>query len=157
MKKRRAYTEEAEKLGKAIDIAIEAFKNHVPELWEKHHVEHTISCYKEWKERTLNPEPQFKSLASLKYKINDVFTYFQEGTGLTVEFFWKKLNEAGLDFKRENKLEKILQRDKIKGRIEYEYVTDMIGVAEQTKMMTSEDSKKLSQVIGEFELKKRKK
>ena len=39
--------------------------------------------------------------------------------------FGKKIGEADLDYKRENKLEKILNRGEIKGRIEFEYVTDM--------------------------------
>ncbi|MFB9865492.1 hypothetical protein [Rufibacter immobilis] len=156
MTKRRTYTEEAEKLAKAIDIAIEAFENKILEHEMKQHLELTISCYKEWKEQSLNPEPQFRSLSSLKYLIEAVFTYFQEGTGPTVEFFWKKLDEEGLDFKRENKLEKILKRGKIRGRIEYDYVTDMIVIAEQAKLTTSEDSRKLSQMIGEFESRKKK-
>ncbi|WP_339718124.1 hypothetical protein [Cyclobacterium amurskyense] len=120
MKKKRKYQEEASKLAAVIDIAIEAFKVECPPNFEKRHQEHTVSCYANWKESCLNPEPQFRNLASLQYSINDVFTYFQEGTGNTVEYFWKKIDEAQLDYKRENKLEKILNRGKIRGRIEYD-------------------------------------
>ena len=122
MKKKRTYQDEALKLAQAIDIAIEAFKVECPKEFEKSHQEHFISCYTDWKEKCLNPEPQFKNLTSLKYSINDVFTYFQEGTGKTVEYFWKRIKEEGLEYERENKLEKILKRGIIKGRIEYDYV-----------------------------------
>lgn len=156
MKKKSTYQEEVNKLAAAIDIAIAAFKVECPPDFEKSHQEHTISCYVNWKESCLNPEPQFRNLASLKYSINDVFTYFQDGTGKTVEYFWKKINEAKLDYERENKLEKVLNRGKIRGRIEYEYVTDMIVVAEQVGMTSKEETKKLSDMLGEYESRKKK-
>ena len=156
MKKKRTYQEEANKLATAIDIAIEAFTVECPPDFEKSHQEHTISCYANWKESCLNPEPQFRNLASLKYSINDVFTYFQEGTGKTVEYFWKKINDAKLDYKRENKLEKILNRGKIRGRVEYDYVTDMIVVAEQAGMTSKEETIKLSDMLREYESSKKK-
>lgn len=151
MKKRKTYQEEANKLATAIDIAIEAFNAECPPDFEKSHQEHTISRYADWKEICLNPEPQFKNLAALKYVIHDVFAYFQEGTGKTVEYFWKKICEANLDYKRENKLEKILSRGKIRGRIEFEYVTDMILVAEQVGMTSKEETVKLSDMLREYE------
>ena len=155
MKKRRTYQEEATKLAAAIDIAIEAFKEECPSNFNKSQQEHFIATYTEWKERCLNPDPQFKNLTSLNYSINDVFTYFQEGTGNTVEYFWNKIQEEGLDYERENKLEKILKRGKIKGRIEYDYVTDMIVVAEQVGLTTPEESIKLGEMLGEYEAKRK--
>lgn len=151
MKKKRTYQEEANKLAAAIDIAIGAFKTECPADFDSSHQEHVISCYADYKEKCLNPEPQFRNLTSLKYLINDVFTYFQEGTGKTVEYFWCRIKEVGLDYIRENRLEKILNRGKIKGRIEYEYVTDMIMVAEQVGLITNEESITLSTMIGEYE------
>lgn len=151
MKKRRTYQEEANKLAAAIDIAIEAFTLVCPPNVEKSQQEHFISCYSEWKERCLNPDPRFKNLTSLQYSINDVFTYFQEGTGQTVEYFWKKIDEVKLDYKRENKLEKILKRGKIRGRIEYEYVTDMIVVAEQIGMTNKNETIILGDLLAQYE------
>ena len=156
MKKKRTYEDEANKLATAIDIAIEAFNVECPPDFERSHQEHTISCYANWKESCLNPEPQFRNLASLRYSINNVFTYFQEGKGKTVEYFWKKINEAKLDYKRENKLEKVLNRGKIKGRVEYEYVTDMIVVSEQVGMTSKEETIKLSDMLGEYESRNKK-
>ena len=105
--------------------------------------------------RRIDAEQKIKTLASLKYDIKAVFTYFQEGAGETVEYFWNKICEANLDYKRENKLEKILNRGKIRGRIEYEYVTDMIVVAEQVGMTSEEETKRLSEMLGEYESKKK--
>jgi len=151
MPKRRNYQEEANKLAAAIDLAVESFEKYCPKEFDKKSLDHTISCYEEWKEMTLNPEPKYKSLASLKYQIESVFTYFQEATGETVEYFWKKLQERNLGYERVNKLEKILNRGKIKGRIEYDYVKDMIFVAEQVGLTSKEESSKLSEMLDEYE------
>ncbi len=156
MTERKSYQEEAERLAKAIDIAIDAFKTHLPKEWEEKHLHHTVSCYREWKENALYPHPQFKKIASLKYQIEDVLTYFQEASGATVEYFWKHIQDAGLDYVRENKLKKILMRGKIRGRIEYEYIMDMVLVAEQIGFTTPAESQKLNELIHQFESKNKK-
>ncbi len=135
----------------AIDIAIEAFQNECPANFTPHHQEHFINTYKRWKESCLNPEDKFRNLGSLKYTIQDVFTFFQEGSGPTVEYFWNKLEKAGLDFKRENKLGKILKRGKVKNRVEYDYVTDMLVVAQQKEIVTELEAQRLSEMLGKFE------
>ena len=111
--------------------------------------------YKESKNNVIIPEPQYKNLASLKHHIQDVFTYFQEGSGDTVEYFWNRIIEENLDYKRENKLEKILKRGKIRGRVEYDYLTDMILVAEQVGLSTKSETEKLSNMLTEYETKKK--
>ncbi|PTB97354.1 hypothetical protein C9994_03200 [Marivirga lumbricoides] len=156
MKKKRTYQEDVEKLFKAIDISIESYKTYPPKDWTQDIVKMVTSNLEKDKLSIINAEPKFRTLASLKYDIEAVFTYFQEATGETVEYFWKKIDEAGLDFKRENKLEKILDRGKIRGRIEYEYVTDMIIVAEQVGMTSKEETKRLSDMLGNYEARKRK-
>lgn len=153
MKKKRSYQEEAERLAAAIDIAIEALQTECPVELDKHHQEQFISFYADMKQSCLNPEPQYRNLASLKFSINDTFIYFQEGTGKTVEYFWKKMAQTKLGYQRENRLEKILKRGKIRGRIEFDYVTDMLVVAEQTGMIDKNESKELSAMLGNYELK----
>lgn len=155
MSKRRIYDEEADKLVKAIDIAIEAFSVKCPADFDRNHQQHFISCYTEWKENCLHPEPKFKNLTSLKYLVEDVFTYFQEGTGPTVEYFWNKIKEENLPYERENKLQKILDRGKLKDQIEYEYVIDMIIVAEQIGMTTAIQTKTLNELLEQFEAKRK--
>ncbi|WP_107038934.1 hypothetical protein [Brumimicrobium mesophilum] len=153
MTRARTYEEEANKLAKAIDIAIEAFQNECPSNFTPQHQDHLINTYIGWKESCLNPENKFRKLAALKYIINDLFTYFQEGSGPTVEFFWRKINEMGLDYQRENRLKKILERGKIKGRTEFEYVVDMFVVAQQNGMITTSEAQRLSDMLEKFELK----
>lgn len=154
MPRTRTYEEEANKLAVAIDIAVEAFQNECPANFTAQHQAHFIKTYKEWKENSLNPEPQFKKLASLKYIVNDVFTYFHEGTGPTVEYFWKRIAEENLDYTRENRLKKILERGNIKGRIEFDYVIDMFVVAQQNGMITKDEALQLNDMLQKFEQKK---
>lgn len=151
MPKTRTYESESKKLVKAIDIAVEAFTVECPKIFSKEHQEQFISTYLQRKESILNPQPKFKTLTSLKYEIENVFTYFQEGAGPTVEYFWNKINEQKLDYKRENKLKKILERGKIRGRIEFEYVIDMFVVAQQNGMITRDEALSLSNMIEKFE------
>lgn len=151
MAKRKTYEAEAIKLAKAIDFALEAFRVESPSAWDLSQVEHVILCYKEWKDSCLNPAAQFKKLSSLQYLENDVFTYFNESTGPTVEYFWNKIKEDKLDFQRENKLDKIIRRGKIRGRIEYDYVKDLIGVAGSSGLISNSEIIKLNLMIGEFE------
>ena len=153
MAKRKSYQEEAEKLAKAIDIAIEAFQSHMPKNWEKQHIDHTVSVYKGYKNEVLNPEPQLKSMASLMILESDVFTYFQESSGETVNFFWKRIEETNLNYQRTNKLDKILKRGSIRGTVEYDYVKDIIATAEQEGLTTPDQTIQLSQMLDEFERK----
>jgi len=153
---KRNYEEEAIKLSKAADIAIESFKKFPPQVLSKEQLNHVIVCYEEFKDHALNPEPRYRKMASLKYNIENVFTYFQESSGKDVEYFWKKLKEQNLDYVREDKLGKIIKRGKIKSRFEFEYVTDIIVPAEQENRITIEEAKLLGKMLHEFEFKKSK-
>lgn len=153
---RKNYETEALKLSKACDIAIEAFKKFPPTIWDKKTVLHVQNCYIEWKENVLHPKPQYKSLASLKYSIEAVFTIFNEGSGDFVEYFWKEVKNQNLDYSRKDKLSKILKRGTIKSIIEFDYVTDVIVSAEQENRITNQEFKLLSEMLGVFENKKRK-
>jgi hypothetical protein len=150
MKPRKNYEEEALRLSKVIDIAIETFEMHdgKDHAW-------FIKVYSEWKEMLFNSDRKYKTMASLKYDIENVFTMFQEGTGKEVEYFWEQIQKQKLDYIREDKLAKILHRGKIRGRIEYEYATDIVVVATQEKRITEEQATQLKAMIGDFEIKKR--
>lgn len=152
---KRSYEEEANNLAKVIDIAIEAIQKHTPKGFNPEHINHFVKTYLEAKEKALNPEPQFKTLQSLKYITQDVFTFFQESTGEAVNYFWGEIKKTNLDYNRENKLLKILNKNKIKNQIEYDYVTDMITVAQQEGMLNNEQVIQLNQLISLYESKKR--
>jgi hypothetical protein len=156
MKPKRNYETEAQKLAKAIDIAIEAFEKFPPDRWTKENLSFAKEHRLETKDNVLNPEQKFKSLASLKYAIEATFTIFNEGSGDFVEYFWKEIKNQNLDYVREDKLYKILQRGKIRGRIEYEYLIDVLVPAEQENRITSEEAQLLGKMIDAFENKKAK-
>ena len=151
---RKNYEEEAIKLSKAIDIAIESFEKFPREIWTKGELTHIISCYTEWKYWALNPEPKFRKIVSLNYIINDVFIIFQESSGKDVDYFWKQIEKQNLGYIREDKLGKIMKRGKINNLIEYEYAIDIIVVAEQEKRITVSEAEKLAKMIGVFEMRK---
>jgi hypothetical protein len=150
MKVRRNYKAESEKLAKAIDIALDAFHKYYPE-------QDIIKGYEMWKGMALNPEPQYNRLASLDYLIEYVFAYFQEGHGEVVEYFWKRIRQERLDYKRVNKLQEILEQGKIKSRIQYEYVQDIFVVAQQEGMISQADADLLAQMLEKYENGKRNK
>lgn len=154
MPKTRTYETESQKLANAIDIAVEAFTNVCPENFTLENQNHMIKTYQGWKESCLNPEPKFRNLSSLKYEIDAVFTYFQEGAGPTVEYFWNRIKGENLDYKRENKLKKVLDRGKIKGRVEFNFVIDMFVVAQQNGMISQEEAEQLNVMLEKFEQRK---
>ena len=154
---KRTYEQEANNLAKAIDIAIEAVKKIPPKDYSPEDVELFIKTYIGFKENALNPEPKFKTIASLKHDIQDTFIFFQEGSGKTVDFFWSEIKRLNLPYTRENKLKKILTKKRIKNHVEYDYVIDTIVPFEQEGFITKEDVTILNQLIAEFESKKGKK
>ncbi|WP_306354219.1 hypothetical protein [Flavobacterium sp. '19STA2R22 D10 B1'] len=151
------YKEAAGNLAKAIDVAIDVFKKYQIKDMSQKDINIIIDVYSEYKEYTLNPLPKFSNLKSLSYNIEGVFTFFQEGSGETVDKFWEKIKELGLPYKRENKLAKILKRKKIKNDIEYDFVIDVLVPYQQEKMITEEEVILLNELIGAFENKNRKK
>ena len=150
------YDIEAIKLSKAIDIAIDAYSKFPPKDFTQVNIDHVVNLHHKLKNSILNPEPQFRKIASLKYQIENVFIFFQEGTGDAVEYFWQQLAKKDLGYVRVDNLKKIIARGKIKGRIEYEFVTDQIVAAEQCFRINREESIKLKNMLGEFEISKKK-
>jgi hypothetical protein len=151
------YLQSVSNLVKAIDIAIESFENYPPKNTDEKTVVHFIDCYKEWKEKTISPQPGFRTLKSLSYKINDVFTYFQECSGEEVNYFWDKIKEHNLPYKRENKLAKILNRKKINNDIELDFVIDVILPYQQEGLINEDEVALLNNYIGDFENRSKKK
>jgi hypothetical protein len=147
------YTEQAHALGKAADIAIEAFEKFPPKGFNSAQLDHVINTYKEFKNNALHPEAKYKNLKSLSYVKTDILTIFQEGSGDFVNYFWKQVADQRLGFKRENKLQKILKRGKIKSQIEYDFIIDVLVPYQQEGVINETDANILKQMIGEFERK----
>lgn len=148
------YIEQSKNLIKAIDIAIEAYKHFPPKGFNEQHLKIMLQNKESDKNSLLNPEPKYANLGSLKYTIQDVFTYFNEGTGETVNEFWRRIKESNLPYERENRLEKILSKQKIKNRQEYDYVIDTMVPFKQEGIINDYDFELLNQLVGEFERRK---
>ena len=103
----------------------------------------------------MNPKPQFRNLQSLTQLKNAFFTYYQEGAGEDIEAFWKKVKERQLDYKRENKLLKILKRQRIKDQHEYDFITDVIVPYQQEGLISDEEVRKLNEFLADYELSSR--
>jgi hypothetical protein len=149
---KKDYKQESENLIKAIDIAINCFNEEWPEGFNQQHVNQFISVYQDTKESCLTL-PRFRNLRNLKEAENDIFIYFQEGKGKTVELFWKRLKEERLPYKRKNPLTAILKRKRIKNEFEYDYVTDIVVALQQEGTITDEQGVELKMMLGEFEKK----
>ena len=145
------YEDQATSLIQAIDIAIESFSKFPPKDWNDDIVQHVVKVYVGRKESILNPVAKFKNIASLNYLKNDVFTYFQDATGRTVDFFWSEIKRVNLPYRRENKMAKILKSGKIKSQIQYDFVIDVIVPYQQEGLITEEDVIILNELIREFE------
>jgi hypothetical protein len=146
------YSEQAAKLSEAIDIALETLKAFPRIGYQEIHLNIVRDSYLMFKEKTLNPEPQFRNLRSLTQLRNDFLTYFQEGAGEDVEYFWKKIKERQLGYKRENKLLKILKRQRIKDQHEYDFITDVMVPYQQEGFISEEEVEKLNQFLADYEL-----
>ncbi|KRB54698.1 hypothetical protein [Flavobacterium sp. Root186] len=157
------YKIASENLAKVVDIAITVFQEFPPKGWKEHYlskdknqIDHFVELYREFKENSLNPEPKFANMQSLKYMIDDVFTYFQESHGQCVEEFWKQIKAQNLPYKRENKMMKILKRKKINNIQEFDFVVDVIVPYEQEGLINQDEVVLLNTLLAEFETRKKK-
>lgn len=148
------YNQKVNELSKVVGIAIDAFSKFPPKNWNENHIENIIATYKNFQINILNPEPQYKNLNSLKYLENDIFTYFQEGAGKTVDYFWENIKNENFPYKRENKVVKILKRKKISNQIEYDFVKDIIIPYKQEGLINITEANLLDDLLKEYEQKK---
>jgi hypothetical protein len=173
------YLARARALAEAIDIAIQVKLPHaaglraelealsVDELykafgvWSSIHMHrrptkeeedrYDLSAYLWRKKSALEPKPQFATLRSLAYDEEDIFTEFNEGVGPNVERFWQLIKERGLPFERRDKIREILTRGRIRNDIEYQAVTDAIVILQQIGKISGEEAQQLSDMLGAFE------
>lgn len=152
----KKFTEAAQNLSKAAEIAIESLKKFPPKEYDNDYYKYILKCCIERLFFINNPEPKYRNLRSLKYLEEEVFTRFQECSGENVQEFWRRIKEENLPFKRENKIAKILKRKKINNDIEYDFVTDVIVPYQQEGMISEEEVILLNIYLGNFENRKRK-
>lgn len=145
------YLTEKENLNKVIEIAISVIQEYPPKGFSKENLDHLINTYLDFRNSVLNPLPNFDNSKSLSFIKNDVFTYFQEGAGITVNHFWKKIESNNLPFKRENKLKKILSRNKIKNENEYQFIIDVFQPYIESGMLNQLEIDSLNEMIRRYE------
>lgn len=142
------YEIQAKEVAHIIDIAISAFKNHPTDEFSTSDIGYFMSTYLELKDKTVNPAPKFANLKSLKQTKNDALIFFQEGSGKTVEYFWRTISEQNIPLKRETKkLDKILKRGKIKNEMEYDWIIDTFN----SHTLTKDEATKIDGMITKFE------
>jgi hypothetical protein len=152
---RQTYQERAERLAKTIDIAEKVIVN--SKSLDEKTINHFINWGREIKHMVLNPQPQFKKVASLKYLENDFLIYWNEANGEDIEKFWTEILKNGIDFERKDTIQAVLKRKRIKNIHEYDSIIDKIVTAEQIGRIDKTQVKELNQLIGEFEQRQTKK
>lgn len=143
------YSILAEQLLKAIDIANEALQKFPPKGWSEVHIGLFIVGHE--RIRISLVQSKKLNLRIIKEGTSDLLTYFQEAGGRAVEYFWTTIKEAGLPFKRENKMTKILKRKKINNIGEYDFVIDTIVPYKQEGFIDENDIALLNIMIAKFE------
>lgn len=143
------YQERAERLSKAIDIAVKIVNE--SERFGDEFKTQMIDFCNQLKQMALNPEPQFKKVASIKYLENDFLTYWNESMDKEVDKFWLELYKSGIDFEKKDTIQVVLKRGKIKDIHEFNNIIDNIVVAEQIGRINQEQVIELNKMIGDFE------
>jgi len=151
---KKVYEIEVELIIKTIDIAIESFTNIPPKDFKERDVKQIIDVYLDYKNKTINPMPEFKNTRSLRYIKNDILIYFQETNNSTVEYFWEKIYSNKLAIERINQLEKIIKKGKIRNHLEYDIVIDLLPPLLESKTINDEVIKIINNMIFAFEKKK---
>jgi hypothetical protein len=148
-KKRMTYQERAERLSKAVDIAVKIINE--SERFGDDFKTPMINFCNQIKQMALNPEPQFKKVASIKYLESDFLTYWNESADKEVDKFWIELYKNGIDFEKKDTIQTVLKRGKIKDIHEFDNIIDNIVVAEQIGRNNKEQVIELNKMIGDFE------
>ena len=143
------YQERAERLSKAVDIAVKIVNE--SEQFGDDFKTPMINFCNQLKQMALNPEPQFKKVASIKYLENDFLTYWNESTDKEVDKFWIEIHKNGIDFEKKDTIKTVLKRGKIKDINEFDNLIDNIVVAEQIGRINQEQIIELNRMIGDFE------
>ncbi len=143
------YQDRAERLSKAVDIAVKIVSE--SERFGDDFKTPMINFCNQVKQMALNPEPQFKKVASIKYLENDFLTYWNESADKEVDRFWIELHKNGIDFEKKDTIQTVLKRGKIKDIHEFDNIIDNIVVAEQIGRINQEQVIKLNKIIGDFE------
>lgn len=99
----------------------------------------------------LNPEPQFRKIASLRCLENDFFIFWNESQENYIETFWTEIYKNDLGYERKDVLSAVLKRKKIKNIHEFDFIIDNILFFEQTNRIDKSQIIELNNYIADFE------
>lgn len=110
-----------------------------------------LNAMKIRRSQVTNAKPNAQTLPTLRYIESAVIQAFNEESGPDTEKFWRRISEAGLDFRRRDVVRDILERDRIKDRIEYDIVVDTADTLADMGKVTPAEAKRLQQLVARFE------
>lgn len=145
---RQTYEQRAEKFAKVCDIAIKVLSEANLPAEEK---ERMIRISKSDKKLALHPQPIYKRIGSLKCIEEEHFWYWNEHKGTHIDQFWNELKNTIIGYERKDRFAKILKRERIDSKIEYDYVIDEIFTAEQVGRITDCEAARLNNYLLIYE------
>lgn len=147
--KRLTYEERAELFAQAADIVqrVVANSTQFPDS-TKTAIEQGAA---ELKRMALEPQPQFRRIASLRYLEEALLTVWNETTGPDTDLVWAEMRKLELPYERKDVLAVVLKRKRIKDEHEFDYVTDNIVIAEQEGRITKEQAVELDAMLMKFQ------
>lgn len=101
-------------------------------------------------ERELLTTPRGQTTSALRYSEDAIIGPFNEESGPDADRFWKKVAEAGLDFKRRDVIREILERKRINNRVEYDLVVDLVDTLEDDKKITRAEAQTLRDLAEKY-------
>jgi hypothetical protein len=140
-------------IGKIVEIGIRAVDKYPPEdlLDDKKKrifLSHLISI----KDKSL----KINNRKYLEAEKQVALTFFQEGKGEAVDFFWKEVKKQNLPIEKVDKLSKILKKNNISTLNEYDYINESIVTLRRDNIITDEEQIHLNKLLGDFEEKRNK-
>lgn len=147
--KRLTYEERAELFAQAADIVqrVVANSTQFPDS-TKTAIEQGAA---ELKRMALEPQPQFRRIASLRYLEEALLTVWNETTGPDTDLVWAEMRKLELPYERKDVLAVVLKRKRIKDEHEFDYVTDNIVIAIQEGRITKEQAVELDAMLMKFQ------
>jgi hypothetical protein len=132
------YTERAEALAAAVDVAAEA-RSGAPWAIEL-----------ATRQMALHPELGHATLSSLASLESVFFTSWNEGDGPEVEAFWRGVARRGLPFRRRDAAVEALARGRITNRGDYDTVTDLVSDVSNERFSRAQQAQ-LGSMLGAYE------
>ena len=152
--KKWTYQEKAERLVKLVEIAEKVVTESTS--FPQQIIKPMLAMCVLTRNNALNPEPQFKSVVSLKYSESDFLVYWNESGGYDTELFWNEVAKSNLNFVRKDTIKDVLTRKRINNIHEFDIITDSLVPAEQLGRITSDEARQLGEYLEKYEAKRRK-